>query len=225
MGKYMRKANITGEVTVMEVSQSTLGVRTRARTLALQRLQKTSPSYLQLRSRRLEKTLVHKENPSCFNDSKKTKENPCTDPSRLDSGSLNSLSCSEKKREVEKESISPSPEKSPERSQDNEASFGENVLEIDARERNIRETTPSSLIRDSDNLGTPGSTTRPTNSTATNRRIQNVAHRTIPTSNEMEEFFAGVEQQHQRKFTEKYNYDPVNDLPLPGRYEWVRLDP
>lgn len=70
MGKYMRKVKITGDVAVMEVSQPTLGVRTRARTLALQRLQSSSSSsaatpaslnapdsscYLQLRSRRLEK--------------------------------------------------------------------------------------------------------------------------------------------------------------------------
>ena len=71
MGKYMRKAKATGEVALMEVSQASLGVRTRAKTLALKRLQKSSPdsnsptaksstassggSYLQLRSRRLEK--------------------------------------------------------------------------------------------------------------------------------------------------------------------------
>ncbi|XP_077252812.1 inhibitor/interactor with cyclin-dependent kinase [Tasmannia lanceolata] len=212
MGKYMRKAKITGEVSVMEVSQSTLGVRTRARTLALERLQKTtsSDSYLQLRNRRLEKPPL-----LVTTDSKKTKET-CKENRRILSGSVHSgpvgsvsLSCSKKKEDEE----------------ENEVSFGENVLEIDGRERNIRETTPSSLIRGSDSVGTPGSTTRPTNSTAANRRIQNVAHRNVPTSHEMEEFFAGVEQQQQRIFTEKYNFDPVNDLPLPGRYEWVWLDP
>lgn len=80
MGKYMmRKAKFTDDVAVMEVSQSTstaIGVRTRAKTLALQRLQSSSttappspqqpPSsdlvsdsscYLELRSRRLEKPL------------------------------------------------------------------------------------------------------------------------------------------------------------------------
>lgn len=69
MGKYMRKAKTAGDVAVMEVSQSSFGVRTRAKTLALQRLQKSqspvpsqtstsSGSYLQLRSRRLEKPPV-----------------------------------------------------------------------------------------------------------------------------------------------------------------------
>ena len=23
----------------------------------------------------------------------------------------------------------------------------------------------------------------------------------------------------------RYNFDPMNDKPLPGRYEWVKLDP
>lgn len=68
MGKYMRKSKATsGGVALMEVShtQASLGVRTRAR-VALERLQKSASaageaaaegggSYLQLRSRRLEK--------------------------------------------------------------------------------------------------------------------------------------------------------------------------
>lgn len=61
----MRKAKTAGDTAVMEMSQSSLGVRTRAKTLALQRLQSTAAStaapenpdscYLELRSRRLEK--------------------------------------------------------------------------------------------------------------------------------------------------------------------------
>ncbi|XP_058101500.1 cyclin-dependent kinase inhibitor 5-like [Magnolia sinica] len=230
MGKYMRKAKITGEVAVMELSQASLGVRTRAKTLALQRLQKTttSSSYLQLRSRRLEKPPL-----VAASESKKTKEickeNPSTVHRLLsdstNSGSVGSVSlgCLKKNEEAAAAAAAAETDGPPENIEVGiEASFGENILEIDGRERNIRETTPSSLIRDSENLGTPGSTTRPTNSTATNRRIQ--IHRNIPTTHEMEEFFAGAEQQQQRIFTEKYNYDPVNDLPLPGRYEWVTLD-
>ncbi|CAK7349345.1 unnamed protein product [Dovyalis caffra] len=62
MGKYMKKSKVTSDVVaVMEV---TSGVCTRAKTLALQRLRSlaspnpdaTSTCYLQLRSRRLEKT-------------------------------------------------------------------------------------------------------------------------------------------------------------------------
>ncbi|KAK9992757.1 hypothetical protein SO802_022460 [Lithocarpus litseifolius] len=96
------------------------------------------------------------------------------------------------------------------------ASFGDNYLDFDdARDRSgSRESTPCSLIRDA-----AGSTTRRT-STETNRRVRN-----IPTTQEMEEFFARAEQEHQRIFIDKYNFDFVSDLPLPGRYEWVQIIP
>ncbi|KAF8388397.1 hypothetical protein HHK36_027065 [Tetracentron sinense] len=298
MGKYMRKAKISGEVAVMEVSQSSLGVRTRAKTLALQRLQKSTTadtegaSYLQLRSRRLEKPLLLVDPKKLQHPPKETcKENPNPNPNprmssslglaSVNSGSVGtvSLNCS-KNRDVHSTMEATNALAKEEGTQDNEidvgieASFGENVLEFDGRERSTRETTPCSLIRDSNTIGTPGSTTRPTNSTALNRRIQNAMLRNIPTTNEMEEFFAGAEQQQQRLFIEKYisyiylkaalssffvfthacgllqdcqfqgpfpailvdiscllrifdryNFDPVFDSPLAGRYEWVRVDP
>ncbi|XP_023005086.1 cyclin-dependent kinase inhibitor 3-like [Cucurbita maxima] len=69
MGKYMNKSKIAGDITVMEVfsQPTTTTVRTRAasKSLALQKLQKSSLpdaipdlsfSYLQLRTRRLDKT-------------------------------------------------------------------------------------------------------------------------------------------------------------------------
>ncbi|KAF8392029.1 hypothetical protein HHK36_022369 [Tetracentron sinense] len=239
MGKYMRKAKITGEVAVMEVSQSSLGVRTRAKTLALQRLQKSAmaetaatnsgTSYLQLRSRRLEKPplLESKKQQHPPKDICKENRNPRTS-SRLGLDSVNSgsvgsvsLSCSKNEDGGTQEN---------ENDLGIEASFGENVLDFEGREsfallhRSTRETTPCSLIRDSNTIGTPSSTTRPSNTTAANRRMENAMRRNIPTTHEMDEFFAGAEQQQQRLFIEKYNFDPVNDLPLPGRYEWVRVD-
>lgn len=45
--------------------------------------------------------------------------------------------------------------------------------------------------------------------------------RNTPTTNEVDEFFALAEKQQQALFMEKYNFDVVNDVPLPGRYEWV----
>lgn len=132
--------------------------------------------------------------------------------------------------------------------------------------RSARETTPCSLIRNSETIGTPGSTTRVSNSGVSSRRILNSSRRNYPTTHEMEEFFARAEELQQRVFMEKYtlhnnpniilylldsrclrkdciilipetfclfflltflcryNFDPVNDLPLPGRYEWVKLD-
>jgi len=70
--------------------------------------------------------------------------------------------------------------------------------------RSTRESTPCSLIRDPDTIRTPGSTTRPTCSTDANRRTEHAARRQIPTSREMDEFFAEVEEAQQRKFIEKY---------------------
>ncbi|KAA8548428.1 hypothetical protein F0562_000112 [Nyssa sinensis] len=254
MGKYMRKSKTAGGVALMEVSQS-LGVRTRAKTLALQRLQKSAVaapasggSYLQLRSRRLEKPPILVTS----SDSKRQKHppkescmpNPNPNPnsrasSRLRVGSVNSgsvgsvsLDCLNKEeghlvKEVTEDVVG---EEQEIQEKNNsfvgiEASFGENVLEFEGRERSTRETTPCSLIRDPDSIKTPGSTTRPTSSTEANRRMKNSMQRHIPTASEMNEFFVGAEEQQHRQFIEKYNFDPVKDEPLPGRYEWAKLDP
>lgn len=67
--------------------------------------------------------------------------------------------------------------------------------------RSSRESTPCSLIRDADTIGTttPGSSTRPTS--LSTRRIR---PRNIPTAHELEEFFTHAEREEQRLFTEKY---------------------
>lgn len=82
MGRYMRKAK-SGEVAVEVNSssggqQSIVGVRTRARTLALQRHQDSSSScYLELRSRRLEKAAFKESpNPSPRSKNGKSSSNP-----------------------------------------------------------------------------------------------------------------------------------------------------
>ncbi|XP_062201193.1 cyclin-dependent kinase inhibitor 4-like [Phragmites australis] len=190
MGKYMRKAKVSGEVAVMEAP---LGVRTRARSLALQRLQKQQPQgeeekegaggeYLELRSRRLEKL----------------------PPAVRRCGGRKAATVAAAQEETE-------------------ASFGENVLESEAMERSTRETTPFSLIRDSEMISTPGSTTRPSHSNS-HRRVQAPVRHIIPISAQMDEYFAAEERRQQQAFIDKYNFDPVNDCPLPGRYKWVKLD-
>ncbi|KAM0891594.1 hypothetical protein ACQ4PT_026304 [Festuca glaucescens] len=104
-----------------------------------------------------------------------------------------------------------------------EVSFGENVLELEPVERSTRETTPCSLIRSSETISTPGSTTRPSHSSS-HRRVQAPVRHSIPSSAEMNDFFSAAEQPQLQAFIDKYNFDPVNDCPLPGRYEWVKLD-
>ncbi|XP_052194322.1 cyclin-dependent kinase inhibitor 7 [Diospyros lotus] len=47
----------------------------------------------------------------------------------------------------------------------------------------------------------------------------------MPSMVEIQEFFSAAEKSEQKRFTEKYNYDVVKDVPLEGRYQWVRLRP
>ncbi|KAL2336854.1 hypothetical protein Fmac_011300 [Flemingia macrophylla] len=202
MGKYIKKSKIAGGVAalIMEAAppHSSLGVRTRAKTLALQNTpQFPDPSaYLQLRSRRLLKLP-----PSTGRRS-----------SAADAALANS-----------RHSKTTSSQKPPpfDHHHDNaECSFAENFSLVEGREeRSTRESTPCSLIRDSNAIHTPGSTTRQ----RTRQIIHERGQRNIPTAYEMEEFFAYAEKQQQTLFMDKYNFDIVNEVPLPGRYEWVPI--
>ncbi|KAJ4847600.1 hypothetical protein Tsubulata_013920 [Turnera subulata] len=240
MGKYMKKSKITGDIAVMEVTQSTaLGVRTRARTLALQRLHQQSPSpttttaavssssppnpdtsssfyYLELRSRRLEKPLSP---PPPASKTQAAKVKLCGG-----GGERKKESGGRKGGLVECEALLEAEDMG---GAAVEASFGENCLDFEPRERSTRESTPCSLIRDPEAIRTPGSTTRRDRSNAATRatNVVNAVQGNIPTTREMEEFFSCLEQQQQRLFMEKYNFDVVNDLPLSGRYEWAQVVP
>ncbi|XP_039067756.1 cyclin-dependent kinase inhibitor 5-like isoform X2 [Hibiscus syriacus] len=263
MGKYIRKGKTAGEVSVVEVLQASLGVRTRAKTLALQRLQKSSASppptvasapgkgggsYLQLRSRRLEKppVAVHHHDSKRLKQQQQTqqqgsKKDNCGHNPNPNSNSrvrVSSGSDSEKKKEggvgsqeiVQEDNVVNYSNIGNNNNESNdfggdEASFGENILDVEARERGTRESTPCSLIRDPESIRTPGSSTRPASSAETNQRVQNLTRPQIPTSNEMDEFFSLAEVDQQRQFIEKYNFDPAKDKPLPGRYQWEKMDP
>ncbi|CAI9288359.1 unnamed protein product [Lactuca saligna] len=217
MGRYMRKANLTGDVVaVMDVSQSSLGVRTRAKTLALQKLRATkstatppeSPaveqdselSYLQLRSRRLEKppfqqlTCCRQQNPN---------PNLLTISSGV-SGSVGSGSLDTQIKAGEETEES--------------CHFGENNIDFDGRERSTRESTPCSLIKDIYDIYTPGSSTR-----SMNLEASRISQNSMPLAQEIEEFFTRHDQEQQRRFADKYNFDIVNEKPLGGRYEWVQV--
>lgn len=162
MGRYMRKAKTAGEVAIMDL---TLGVRTRARTLALQKSSippSRSPStassaaaggsYLQLRSRRLEKP------PIVVNDSaKRAKQGPAKEKENCASESQNqNPNSSNSRARVRVSQADPGSNGSGQKNESNsngnenvgvgveeetnqdlgvEASFGENALEIEGRER------------------------------------------------------------------------------------------
>ncbi|KAK4441513.1 Cyclin-dependent kinase inhibitor 3 [Sesamum alatum] len=210
MGKYTRKAKMTADVALMDVSQSYLGVRTRAKTLALQRLQSAAANpdacYLELRSRRLEKPMQQQNSrQSCGCRGKEEDLEVGNREECFQTGViLGSIEAGGLGIEV---------------------SFGENVLDIEAAERGTRESTPCSLIRAADTITPPGSTTKQTCSSAPTERAQDVRVVNVPSSRDLEDFFAREEQLLQRHFVEKYNFDIMNDLPLPGRYEWVAVRP
>ncbi|MED6156987.1 hypothetical protein PIB30_019286 [Stylosanthes scabra] len=239
MGKYMKKAKPKGEVSLLDTTTSYFGVRTRAKTLALQKSQSpdlssasaTAGSYLQLRSRRLHKPPISIPSNDSSNSSKRPRNNqnpksPLANPRSGHRLGVRSEAEEGPKEEEEEKEKGVVHESADEGAAAEEASFGENVLDFEGREssRNTRESTPCSLIRDPDIIRTPGSTTRPTCSAEAHRRAENAARRQIPTAHEMDEFFAEIEQAQQKQFMEKYNFDPVNEKPLPGRYEWEKLE-
>nr|GMD68430.1 cyclin-dependent kinase inhibitor 5-like [Ipomoea batatas]GMD79697.1 cyclin-dependent kinase inhibitor 5-like [Ipomoea batatas] len=283
MGRYMKKSKTAGEVALLEVthSQSFSGVRTRAKTLALQRLRRSadeiccggdSGSYLQLRSRRLQKPPIGLDsrrqkpsskdsNPSLGHNSKQNQSTRAS--SRVRHG-YSAISGSVNKEEnecldgvIKEENILPEKCGAFEENENkvnntagdagDEASFGENLPEFEVPNCSVyglttlmssqfsqmygiwlslpdRESTPCSLIRDSDAVQTPGSSTRPASAREANSRMHNSLRRHIPTTHEINEFFAGAEEEQHRKFIEKYNFDPVNEKPLPGRFEWEKVN-
>ncbi|XP_022980376.1 cyclin-dependent kinase inhibitor 4-like [Cucurbita maxima] len=256
MGKYIRKSKSSLEITLIDASQSSsyIGVRTRAKTLALQRLQKTSNSppppsspatsgsYLQLRSRRLHKP----KSIALANESKKQKLPQSSnergrrvtadsgETSRLGvcsvaAGSIESVSHRRGDGEMNDVTVEEMVVK-PSEVQENvnihdiqeEASFGENVLDFEGGMS--RESTPCSLIQKPESIRTPSSSTKASSTTDYRIRLQNSSATDVPTTREVDDFFNYVEGEQQRKFIEKYNFDPNTGKPLPGRYQWEKMD-
>ncbi|KAL0844187.1 hypothetical protein Bca101_017433 [Brassica carinata] len=239
MGKYIKKKNkLEGEaIALMDVSpSSSLGVLTRAKSLALERrLQKPSSpnppssskqkttdcsggSYLQLRSRRLQKKppiVVIRSSKRRKQQQQRRKEERNPNPQNLDSiGGSRSESVSESVVFGKEKDLN-----------------GGNSKELEGCEsfnRTTRESTPCSLIRKQESTTSPGSSAKLSNgiSDNSNQRDESFAgsHRHLPTTPEMDQFFSGAEEEQQKQFIEKYNFDPVNEQPLPGRFEWKKVD-
>ncbi|GAA0183911.1 kinase inhibitor [Lithospermum erythrorhizon] len=196
----MRKEKLTSET-------PSLGVRTRAKTLALQRLPEYC--YLQLRSRRLEKLNIFIQTNNNTVKVKRTNhqgQNCCSDK-EMGFRALSSGPIGTKKESLEDER------------------FGENNLGFQPIQSAVRESTHSNLISDVGNISTPDSSTWHPSLTAENQRPQSLILTNIPSMPEADDLFAHFEQQQQQLFIEKYNFDIVNELPLPGRYEWVKVNP
>lgn len=79
-----------------------------------------------------------------------------------------------------------------------------------------RESTPMSELQAVESDGGESTAARlPARSTS----------KIFPPADEIEAFFSAAEREDQQRFTSKYNFDVVNDTPLSGRYDWVRLKP
>ncbi|KAG5396561.1 hypothetical protein IGI04_018375 [Brassica rapa subsp. trilocularis] len=214
MGKYMRKSKLDGEaISLMEVSpsssSSSLGVLTRAKSLALQRkpsssfsLPKTTDcggSYLQLRSRRLQKKppiVVIKRRKQQLR-----RKESCGRNSKSDS-----VAESDGKEKVLSDEIN-----------NNKGSSSESL------NRSTRESTPCTLNRDAEINTSLGSSTK-LNNGISDQREETLSGSHRPTTPDMDRFFSGAEEEQQKQFIDKYNFDPVNELPLPGRFEWEKVD-
>ncbi|KAJ7296983.1 hypothetical protein O6H91_09G003300 [Diphasiastrum complanatum] len=222
MGKYMRKGKRVGAAAV-EVTHASMGVRTRARTLALEQNQKLSVAisdsitlqlpqriencYLELRSRKLEKV-----------SSRDGGNNLVLHPS------VEQASCGAEAAiglEIE-------------------VSLGDNTMDYDGlsayenksvaesgQVRDLREGTPTSNFSHMEiTAEAPGSSTR----VRVNQRFRVAALRSasesliVPAPHEIEEFFFHTEEQQlQSTLSERYNFDFRNGVPLEGRFEWCSL--
>ncbi|XP_047329712.1 cyclin-dependent kinase inhibitor 7-like [Impatiens glandulifera] len=61
-----------------------------------------------------------------------------------------------------------------------------------------------------------------TSSSNDNKRMK----QQMPSMEEIESFFSAHEKHEQKRFSKKYNFDVVKDVPMEeGRYEWVKINP
>ncbi|CAG7907742.1 unnamed protein product [Brassica rapa] len=245
MGKYIKKSKLDGEsLPLMDVSPSSLGVLTRAKSLALQRrLQKPSPSssspskqktptdcvggggggsYLQLRSRRLQKK------PPIVVIRRRKKQRRVRNPNSQNQDSGRGSGSGDGSRS---DSVAESVVCGKAKDFNGEINMDElrNALLTLSFNRTTRESTPCSLMRKPESISSPGSTPKLNTGVSDDRNDQREESFSgsrchLPTTPEMDEFFSGAEEEQQKQFIDKYNFDPVNEQPLPGRFEWKKID-
>ncbi|KAL3814214.1 hypothetical protein ACJIZ3_015482 [Penstemon smallii] len=90
----------------------------------------------------------------------------------------------------------------------------------------FREATPTSeLCGDSEDRLMDSSSSYKSKKKSPPKPRRKIPVEKMPSAAELEEFFAAAEKCEQKRFAEKYNYDVVKDVPLEGKYQWVRLHP
>ncbi|GFP84558.1 cyclin-dependent kinase inhibitor 7 [Phtheirospermum japonicum] len=91
-------------------------------------------------------------------------------------------------------------------------------------DRVFREATPTSeLYGDSEQVLLQSLSTPKKKSSSPPANPRRKIVESTPSAAELDEFFAAAEKYDRKRFVEKYNYDIVKDVPLEGKYQWVRL--
>ncbi|KAL7141372.1 hypothetical protein ABFS83_08G048600 [Erythranthe nasuta] len=221
MGRYVSKCKESGEAAVMEkpvdntASSAAAGGRKRKTALGESELSKSS---IQLKTRRLSLTLSTPDNSA---SPARSWNSTCES---VNSGRVLASRCSSSRpiSELAKE-ISGFVDL--EVQQQNEASVeffpisaAENSVDI-IRDR--RETTPTPSS-DDDVQSESGELESTAGPRETNSGRRSTAAK-MPTEAELEDFFTAAENNLQKQFIDKYNYDIVKDEPMEGRYEWVQI--
>ncbi|GMI88227.1 hypothetical protein HRI_002492000 [Hibiscus trionum] len=204
MGDSMRNCKRSAETAGMEASSTSFSLSKRRKAIGpreLQELELTSPD-------------IELENPQSLSNSQNQPINFATFSdycgvragdmcSRLFSGDSSASRCSRNKScEILKDRP---------RIVDLEAKSSETEISTCTNIYNFS----SELCGDSDEMESPGKKPSPLPAKPPK----------MPSQAEIDEFFSVAEKYEQKRFAEKYNYDIVKDVPLDGRYRWIRLQP
>ncbi|XWS54822.1 hypothetical protein CRYUN_Cryun10bG0122300 [Craigia yunnanensis] len=207
MGDCMRSCKRSAETAEMEASSTSFSLSKRRKTVGsreLQELELTSPD-IQLENPRFLSNSLDKPITvaTSSNSGGVLAGNMCS--SLCSSESLASHCSSNESCDIVKDSLS---------FVDLEAkSFETEISTCINVNKFSRETTPlSKHCGDSEEMESPEKKTPPSPAKP-------------PSQEEIDEIFSVAEKHEQKRFAEKYNYDIVKDVPLDGRYQWVRLKP
>ncbi|KNA14648.1 hypothetical protein SOVF_105520 [Spinacia oleracea] len=90
--------------------------------------------------------------------------------------------------------------------------------EASTKQKDCHRTEPREATK-SDDQESPATTVPDTKSTV------EMKMKMTPSNSEIEDFFAAAEKDLHKRFSDKYNFDVVKDVPLEGRYDWVPIKP
>ncbi|KAF3320681.1 cyclin-dependent kinase inhibitor 1-like protein [Carex littledalei] len=219
MGRYIRKCKGTGavgEMTVMEVTQ-VVGVRTRSRAMKaaatananFKEAEVELAGYLELRSRRLFMA-PRITRPAVNSGGRRCNISKMEASSGMLSRCSSTSSLAGAKFEEDTAEHSNLRSGAAEVANDQESSVGNSECN---RER--RDWTPSSESK--------GESSDLESETGEKSRRRSTVDK-MPSQIEIDEFFTVAEKAVRDRFTSKYNFDVEKEMPLEGRYEWVRLN-